>query len=139
MRRLSLLFGLVIVSGLGLTVSAQKTQPGGEAPAAPVSITWKKTVLDTKFRSEGVAIADVNQDGKMDVLAGEVWYEAPSWKMHEIRKPFRDFGNGLGSYSESFCNWVDDLNGDGWVDLIVIRFPGAPCYWYENPKGKPEH
>src|SRR5579871_3335254 len=38
-------------------------------------ITWKKTVLDTKFRAEGVAVADVNKDGKLDVLAGEVWYE----------------------------------------------------------------
>jgi hypothetical protein len=102
-------------------------------------ITWKKTVLDKKFRSEGVAIADVNKDGKIDVLAGEVWYEAPDWKMHEIRKPFRDYGNGLGGYSETFCCWTDDLNGDGFADYIVIRFPGAPCYWYENPKGGTGH
>ncbi|MBI3464140.1 MAG: SMP-30/gluconolactonase/LRE family protein, partial [Planctomycetes bacterium] len=36
-------------------------------------LKFKKTVLDTTFRSEGVAVADVNRDGKMDVLAGEVW------------------------------------------------------------------
>ena len=35
------------------------------------SIHWKKTVIDKKFRSEGVAVADVNKDGKMDVLTGE--------------------------------------------------------------------
>ena len=52
-------------------------------------ITWKKTVLDTKFRSEGVAVADVNKDGKIDILAGEVWYEAPDWKMHEIQQAGR--------------------------------------------------
>ena len=33
--------------------------------------------------------------------------------------------------------WADDINGDGWPDQIVIGFPGAPAYWYENPKGKP--
>ena len=49
-------------------------------------VKWKKTVIDTAFRSEGVAIADVNKDGKMDIIAGDVWYEAPSWTMHEIRK-----------------------------------------------------
>ncbi len=56
-------------------------------------VTWKKTVLDKAFRSEGVAVADVNRDGKIDILNGEVWYEAPDWKMHEIR-PSKDYTNG---------------------------------------------
>ena len=28
------------------------------------TITWTKQVIDPKFRSEGVAVADVNKDGK---------------------------------------------------------------------------
>ena len=63
------------------------------------------------------------------------WYERPTWKMHEIRK-LGNYGNGLHGYSQSFACWADDLNGDGWPDLIVIGFPGNPCHWYENPKGK---
>jgi FG-GAP-like repeat len=102
------------------------------------SISWKKTVLDTKFRSEGVAIADVNQDGKIDVLNGEYWYEAPDWKPHEMQ-PYMDHKDGLKNYSRSFACWSDDFNADSWPDLIVIDFPGAPCYWMENPKGKGGH
>jgi hypothetical protein len=103
--------------------------------AAAKKITWKKTVLDTKFRAEGVTVADVNKDGKIDVLNGEYWYEAPDWKPHELQPP-KDFGDPQHNYSRVFCCWAEDLNGDGYPDLIVIDFPGKPCYWMENPKGQ---
>lgn len=102
--------------------------------AADGPITWKKTILDTSFRSEGVAVADVNKDGKKDVLVGEFWYEAPDWKRHEMQKP-GNYGDGLNGYSHSFACWAEDLNADSYPDLIVIDFPGTPCYWLENPKG----
>src|SRR5215471_575641 len=91
--------------------------------SSETKITWKKTVVDRVFRSEGVAVADVNRDGKMDILAGDVWYEAPNWKMHEIRS-VGNYGDGSAAgregYSRSFACWAADLNNDGWPDLIVI-------------------
>jgi len=100
-------------------------------------LTWKKTVLDKRFLSEGVAVADVNRDGKIDILTGELWYEAPHWKPHRIRPGKDDYREGdKNVYSRSFACWADDLNGDAWPDLIVIGFPGAPCHWYENPQGQ---
>lgn len=94
------------------------------------AITWEKTVIENVFRSEGVAVADFNKDGKLDVFVGEAWYEAPSWKMHVVRrdKPFDPHG-----YSESFACFADDFSGDGYPDVVVIPFPGKACFWYENP------
>ena len=39
---------------------------------------WVRIALDDRFRSEGVAAGDFNKDGVMDVVAGDVWYQAPS-------------------------------------------------------------
>lgn len=41
-------------------------------------VIFTKTILSNEYISEGVAVADVNRDGRLDVLAGTFWWEAPS-------------------------------------------------------------
>src|SRR5262245_47499096 len=94
---------------------------------------FEKQVIETRFISEGVAVGDVNRDKKLDVIAGNVWYEAPSWKAHEIAPaPLLDPKT---QYSTCFHCWMQDLNRDGWADEIVIGMPGEKAVWRENPKG----
>ena len=116
---------LALLLAAGAAVADDKDKP----------VSWKKTVIEGKFRSEGVAIADVNKDGKLDVLIGDSWYEAPSWTKHDIRKP-GDYGDGLHGYSECMTCWTDDINGDGWPDQIVIGFPGVPALLVREPQGQ---
>lgn len=96
--------------------------------------SFKKTVLTTDFISEGISVGDVNNDGKKDIMAGYYWFEAPSWKKHEI-SPSRVFAPRK-EYSNSFLNLGMDVNLDGWVDQIIIDFPGKPAFWFENPKNQ---
>jgi hypothetical protein len=121
---------VVAISAMAVTTTTRADDPS--------PVIWKKTTVEGKFRSEGVAVGDVNKDGKPDILIGDSWYEAPDWTKHDIRKP-GDYGDGLHSYSECMTCWADDVNGDGWVDEIVIGFPGVAALWYENPKGGSGH
>lgn len=96
-------------------------------------IKFSRKVLTNDFYAEGVAVADVNKDGKPDVLAGTEWFEAPSWKKHDITKPatFKTT-----DYSQSFLQYAMDVDQDGWIDLIRIGYPGDPAGWYRNPGKK---
>lgn len=105
-------------------------------------VRFRKIVLDREFRSEGVAVADVNRDGKLDVIAGNLWYEAPDWKPHEIAPP-KQFDKEK-AWSNAFINYAADINGDGWPDVIRVDMPGThPVVWHENPGRRgghwPEH
>jgi hypothetical protein len=107
------------------------------APSAPAAekaakIGFKRTQLDSKFRSEGAAVGDFNHDGRNDISAGYVYFAAPDWKMHPIIENPKEYDPQ--NYSNSFCNWSDDLNGDGWQDLLVVDFPGQQTWWFENPQ-----
>lgn len=103
----------------------------------PAEISFRKEVVHSTFISEGVACADLNNDGLKDIVAGHYWFEAPSWKIHEVRTPETfDYTKG---YSHSFLNFCYDIDQDGWQDFICFDFPGEGVYWYRNPGESDKH
>ena len=101
------------------------------------SISFTKHIVHDAFISEGVAVADVNNDGKDDILADAYWFEAPDWQKHEIRTP--EVYDPATAYSKTFLNYVMDVNQDGRIDLIRIHSPGEEVVWYENPQDLNNH
>jgi len=80
---------------------------------------------------ECVSVADVNGDGKLDLVAGRNWYEAPEWKKHA---DFRDGAETNGPEIDDNSEFAMDVNRDGRMDVVSsgwMRIKGA--FWYENP------
>lgn len=97
-----------------------------QAEDAP-KIRWqvKRLTLDA---NEGADIADVNKDGKLDVIAGRSWYAGPNF----VPSPLRMLEDWNG-YTTSNGEFAMDVDKDGWVDVVSGGFLQTEIYWYKNP------
>jgi hypothetical protein len=96
--------------------------PGPAAVAA--GAMWKREKITDSFDTEGGAFADINGDGKPDLVlahynkSGILWvdFSGPKPQVHHVGGDLHD-GHGVG---------IADINGDGKADILT------PYGWYEN-------
>ena len=127
--------GSIFLLSLGLLGTATSGCIGGgtQEREPGQTIAFKKHTLINQFISEGVAVADVNKDGHIDIIAGAKWFEGPEWKRsHDIYLEEQVF-DGTTGYSNSMLNFTIDVDQDGWTDYIRVDFPGKQVWWYQNP------
>ena len=90
-------------------------------------IPFEKHTIDLGA-NESCAFADINGDGRLDIVSGENWYEAPRWIKHRFRElPYSS------NYIDNFSDLPLDVNGDGRVDIVSCSWFGKKLNWYENP------
>jgi hypothetical protein len=79
-------------------------------------------------QSETAALADLNSDGKLDIVSSESWFEAPSWTKRPIRTiPFTN------NYVDNFSDLPVDVDANGHVDLVQIGYFARRLVWLRNP------
>lgn len=132
---------LILLAAAGAATAVISTKP------APLTGKWEKHQLTNNFWAEGACVADVNADGKTDVICGPYWYAGPDFKTtHTIYPDNQSFDaggkkipgyegelSGKNGYSENFLSYSGDFNADGHPDYLVIGYPGKETFWYENP------
>jgi hypothetical protein len=97
------------------------------ATARPPEIPFRIRMLDGGA-SETAAVADINRDGRLDIVSGENWYEGPDWTRH----PFREL-NFTNNYVDGFSDLPVDVNGDGYPDIVSVTWFARKISWWKNP------
>ncbi len=118
-RKLGRVVGVLLLSGMC----------GVSGWSADLNFQREK-ISDAKF--EAASVLDVNKDGKPDILSGEFWYEGPDFKKSHKYTTVKV----VDEYSDDFCDYPMDVNGDGYMDIITGAWFGQPMRWLENPKGE---
>ena len=85
--------------------------------------------------SWGVAAADINHDGVLDVVAGPYYYLGPDYAKEREIYSASTFSPST-QYPATMVNFAHDFTGDGWPDVITAT-AGKPVNLYVNPKGEP--
>lgn len=82
--------------------------------------------------SETSALADVNRDGKLDIISGENWYAGPDWTPHKFRSlPY------INGYVDNFSDLPVDVDGDGRIDVVSCSWFHKTLDWWRNEGTRP--
>ena len=120
--KLNCLISILLISTLSVCVMAQQKGKGGP------QLKWRVQQLHKDY-NEGIAVGDIDGDGKLDITSGEYWYQAPDYKQRPLRKvlPFRD------DYMQNSSEHLYDMDGDGDLDVLSGAFTLHDVDWFENP------
>jgi len=88
----------------------------GPVLAAPPEPSFRVQIIDADIQiGYGIAIADINGDGKPDILLADQhtvqWYENPTWKKHIMVENITERDN--------VCIAAQDIDGDGKAEVAI--------------------
>ena len=122
--------------GAGLQVALSWHRGGGgihalNVPSNPSNTTWTSTLISTTMSSppqgEDLDHGDIDRDGDLDLLLGDVWLRNDGARWTTFR---------MGRIKAGDPDRVDlaDVNGDGRLDAVIALENGTDVWWFEAPE-----
>ncbi len=128
LKRVNIL-SCILLLPLGLVWSQVSNVPS-------TAVSFNKIELLDKYVSEGASIGDIDKDGNMDIVAGNLWWKGPDFKEAYAYGPVKYFpisGPGLEGYSTNFFTFPCHIDGNLWMDILQVGLPGTDSKWIKDP------
>jgi len=126
-------------------ISAAKPQLDIFKPTDDPNALWTRTNVQTGKFEEGLVAADLDDDGKVEIISGTHWYRqgpegpfAEDWRQMPFCKGFREMvrlamvditGNGRPDVLVVESEWMDGRLS--WFENRIVEDPANP--WVEHP------
>jgi len=91
-------------------------------------IAFRRHVINQQSEYSAAAVIDVNRDGKLDIVCGGLWYEAPTWDQHFVREVEHIRGR-----FDGYSHLPLDVNQDDWTDVVTVNLRSRSIKWIQNP------
>ncbi len=121
MKRVLAVIGLLLVLLAGFTLAAN------EPAAGPKSVRFSKKRLFVSTY-QAASVADIDRDGKIDIVSGPYWFSGPDFEPHAFRA-----NEAADNHVRSNSDLPYDVDGDRWTDIIVGAWGEEGVVWFKNP------
>lgn len=98
-------------------------------PANASDVAFRRRSINPESEFGACAAIDVNRDGRLDIVSGGFWYEAPDWTRHTAREVELIRGR-----YDDYSNLPLDVDGDGLTDLVSVNYRSRSLYWVAQPR-----
>src|SRR5579863_6630306 len=102
------------MTALRLVLTLAATLAVGATSVRAGEPKWKKHDVNPKSPFEAAGVLDVDGDGRLDIVSGDTWYQAPDWSPYRVRDVAK-----VGTYFNCFATLPVDVNGDGKTDYVT--------------------